>query len=181
MFNDILTYFRIKLLFFNWRWSILTRKITHYHERQYFSLKLAFYHLVCFNCAFKGESSLICNSSCFFLEEPKLLTQPRLQEPINSTGESFVITGCSFASHINLTQTDVFWIKNGITRIRTNVTQSNGIYQLSNLIYEASTYQEQGYYQCAVFTEECMSKEVRSQKIEVQFQGLHYPSRHLPA
>ena len=41
-------------------------------------------------------------------------------------------------------------------------------------MYEAATYREQGYYQCAVFTEEYMSKEVRSQKVEVQFQGLYY-------
>ena len=89
-------------------------------------------------------------------------------------GDPFVITGCSFASHANLTPADVYWIKNGITKIRTNFTQSNGVYQLKNLIYEAATYREQGYYQCAVFTEEYMSKEVRSQKVEVQFQGLYY-------
>lgn len=45
-------------------------------------------------------------------------------------------------------------------------------YILGNLKFEKSSYINQGYYQCAVFSKDYMKKPLLSEKIHVQFTGI---------
>ena len=85
---------------------------------------------------------------------------------------------CNIASHFPLHDGDVYWIKNGFNKLNPNKIQNhsdgNRTFQSASIELSVSfndSYKHQGYYQCVVFVQKFMKKEVKSSKLHVQFQG----------
>ena len=84
--------------------------------------------------------------------------------------------GCSIASHFNLSETEVYWLKNGHEKIYLNISgavpKGEGVVKLINNSFKVDEkYLIQGYYHCVVFNARYMRKEARSKKLHLQFQG----------
>ena len=102
--------------------------------------------------------------------------QPKLIGRIQNEGETIVIRGCQIVSYFNLTNSDVYWLKNGLEKVALeNVTitgrNRRSEYLLSDLQFERSNYVNQGFYQCAVFSRSFMKTPILSEKIHIQFEG----------
>ena len=84
---------------------------------------------------------------------------------------------CNIASHFMLHDVDVYWFKNGFEKLKFRKIQNHSVGQrlLQSTIELSSSsndsYSHQGYYQCVIFAQRFMEKEVRSSKLQVQFQG----------
>ena len=90
--------------------------------------------------------------------------------PVNMT--------CNVASHFLLHDADLFWLKNGIEKFKFRKIRSqadkDGLLQSTTIELSGSSndsYSYQGYYQCVVFAPKFMKEEVKSSKLQVQFQG----------
>ena len=77
-----------------------------------------------------------------------------------------------------LHDTDVYWFKNGFEKLKFRKIQNHPVGQslLQSTTIELSassndSYSHQGYYQCVVFARRFMKEEVKSSKLQVQFQG----------
>ena len=88
------------------------------------------------------------------------------------------LIGCRIATHFNLSSTAVYWLKNGFEKtgftIGGNIPEGGGVFQLRGKGFEVEPqrkYTIQGYYQCAVYDTRYMKEEVRSERLDVQFQG----------
>ena len=85
---------------------------------------------------------------------------------------------CNVASHFLLHDADVYWLKNGFEKLKfrkiRNQANRDGLLQSTTVELSATSndsYSYQGYYQCVVFARRFMKEEVRSSKLQVQFQG----------
>ena len=85
---------------------------------------------------------------------------------------------CGIASHFLLDDADVYWLKNGFEKLKFrkigNQTDRDGLLQSTTIELSAASnnsYSYQGYYQCAVFARRFMKEEVRSSKLQLQFEG----------
>ena len=84
---------------------------------------------------------------------------------------------CNIASHFMLHDVEVYWFKNGFEKLKFRKIQNHSVGQrlLQSTIELPSSsndsYSHQGYYQCVIFAQRFMAKEVRSSKLQVQFQG----------
>lgn len=85
---------------------------------------------------------------------------------------------CKIASHFSLSDADVFWIKNGFDKLSYSKIgkHSDGgrLFQLASIELSPSandSYGYQGSYQCSVFVEKFMKKELTSPKLHIQVQG----------
>ena len=85
---------------------------------------------------------------------------------------------CNVASHFLLHDADVYWLKNGFEKLKFrkigNQVDRDGLLQSSTIELPATSndsYSYQGFYQCVVFAPRFMKEEVRSSKLQVQFQG----------
>ena len=85
---------------------------------------------------------------------------------------------CNVASHFKLHDADMYWLKNGFEKLKLrkirNQADRDGLLQSTTIELSASSndsYSYQGYYQCVVFARRFMKEEVRSLKLQVQFQG----------
>ena len=117
-------------------------------------------------------------SYIFFFIEPKILSGPSAESPFNTTEDEVFLIGCRIATHFNLSSTAVYWLKNGFEKTgftrSGNIPEGGGVFQLRSNGFEVdptSKYTIQGYYQCAVFDPLYMKEEVRSKRLDVQFQG----------
>ena len=88
------------------------------------------------------------------------------------------LIGCTIATHFNLSSTAVYWLKNGFEKtdftISENIPEGGGVFQLRDKGFQVESqrkYAIQGYYQCAVYDTRYMKEEVRSERLDVQFQG----------
>ena len=88
---------------------------------------------------------------------------------------------CNVASHFTLHDADVYWLKNGFEKLKFrkigNQADRDSLLQSTTIELSASSnesYSHQGYYQCAVFARSFMKEEIRSSKLQVQFQGKFY-------
>ena len=86
---------------------------------------------------------------------------------------------CKVASHFTLHDADVYWLKNGFEKLKfrklRNQADGDSLLQYTTIELSATSndsYGHQGYYQCAVFAQRFMKKEVLSSKLQVQFQGI---------
>ena len=114
-------------------------------------------------------------SNNFFIE-PKIISQPSFEAPFTSTNDPVNLIGCSIASHFNLTETEVYWLKNGYEKIHLSISgkipKGGGVVKLTNNSFKVDEkYAVQGYYQCAVFNTRYMKEEAKSEKLHLQFQG----------
>ena len=60
--------------------------------------------------------------SCHIFTEPKIISQPSFEAPFNITKDlnrftTVNLIGCCIASHFNLSQTEVYWLKNGYEKL----------------------------------------------------------------
>ena len=85
---------------------------------------------------------------------------------------------CNVASHFLLDDADVYWLKNGFEKLKfrkiVNQPDRDGFLQSTTIELSATSndsYSYQGYYQCVVFARRFMKEEVRSSKLQLQFQG----------
>lgn len=85
---------------------------------------------------------------------------------------------CFIVSHFNLSDGDVYLLKNGFEKLRiggfVQVNPENAlaqIYDTEAQNFSNNIYSAQGFYQCVVFTPRFMKREVKSQKLQIQFQG----------
>lgn len=70
----------------------------------------------------------------------------------------------------------MYWLKNGLEKVALDtvtITVGNGRseYVLTDLQVERSNYEDQGFYQCAVFSRSYMKKPTLSEKVHIQFEG----------
>ena len=111
-----------------------------------------------------------------FIIEPKIISQPSFEAPFNTTKDSVNLIGCSIATHFNLSDTEVYWLKNGYEKIQLNISdripKGGGVVKLPNHSFIGNEkFIIQGYYQCVVFDPNYMKEEVRSEKLHLKFQG----------
>ena len=85
---------------------------------------------------------------------------------------------CKIASHFILHDADISWFKNGFEKLKfrrvQNEADGNSLLQSTTIELISSSndsYSHQGYYQCIIFAPRFMKEEVRSSKLQVQFQG----------
>ena len=112
----------------------------------------------------------------FFFIEPKFISQPTFGAPFTTTKDYVNLTGCSVATHFNLTKNEIYWLKNGYEKIHLNISdvipKGGGVVKLTNNNFRVNVkYPIQGYYQCAIFNASYMKEEARSKKVHLQFQG----------
>ena len=101
-----------------------------------------------------------------------------LERPVKSAKDFPVNMTCSIASHFILHDADIYWFKNGFEkskfrRIR-NEADGDSLLQSTTIELTSSSndsYSHQGYYQCFIFAPRFMKEEVRSPKLQIQFQG----------
>ena len=98
-----------------------------------------------------------------------------------SASKSQLKLSCNITSHFKPSNSDIYLLKNGFKKVhlsedQTSISTASPVSYNSFLQYEMhSNYSAQGYYQCAVFTPEFMTKEVRSKKLQLQFPGNIFP------
>ena len=133
------------------------------------------------------NKSFVCLSSFdisvfFSFLEPRF--KPYFVTPVESTTTSPVNLRCNITSHFKPNNSDIYLLKNGFKKVYLSENQTSiSIVPLGNnlsliqpynsiLQYQMhGNYSAQGYYQCAVFTSTFMTKEARSKKLPLQFQG----------
>ena len=101
----------------------------------------------------------------------KIVQQPKFLRPFKNEGDKVLITGCRIISYFNLTNSDIYWLKDGIQKIMSEIGSVNKQYSMENLQFIRSSYQNQGFYQCVVFSKGYMKSPIMSEKIHVQFAG----------
>ena len=99
------------------------------------------------------------------------MQQPKFLRPFKNEGDDIIIRGCRTISYFNLTNSDIYWLKDGIQKIMSKVASVNREYSMENLQFTWSSYQIQGFYQCVVFSRGYMKRLIMSEKIHVQFAG----------
>ena len=117
-------------------------------------------------------------TSIFQFLGPRIVSKPYLERPVKSAKDFPVNMTCNIASHFILHDTDIYWSKNGFEKLKFRRIQNeaNGDSLLQSTTIELTSssndsYSHQGYYQCVIFAPRFMNKEVRSSKLQVQFQG----------
>ena len=126
--------------------------------------------------------------TCFinFFLEPRF--KAYFVSPVESATKFQVKLRCNITSHFKPSHSDIYLLKNGFKKVHLSQDQTNiSIVSLSKnvsliqpynsiLQYQMrGNYSAQGYYQCAVFTPMFMTKEARSMKLPLQFQGNVFP------
>ena len=99
------------------------------------------------------------------------MQQPKFVRHFENEGDDVSITGCRIISYFNLTNSDVYWLKDGIQKIMSKVASVNKQYSMENLQFLRSSYQNQGFHQCVVFSRGYMKRPIVSEKIHILFQG----------
>ena len=99
------------------------------------------------------------------------MQQPEFVRPFKNEGEEINITGCRIISSFNLTNSDIYWLKDGVQKIMLKVAGTSNGYLMENLQFARSSYRNQGFYQCAVFSIGYMKSPIMSEKIHIQFAG----------
>ena len=101
---------------------------------------------------------------------------PSFDSPVKSN--NLVRMRCLIVSHFNLSDGDVYLLKNGLEKLSVGGFVQVNSENASTQIYETTVqnlstniYSAQGFYQCVVFTRRFMKREVKSQKLQIQFQG----------
>ena len=109
---------------------------------------------------------------------PRIISKPYFKRPVKSAKDFPVNMTCNIASHFMLHDADVYWLKNGFEKLKyrkiRNHTDEESVLQSTTIELSASSndsYSHQGYYQCVVFAQRFMKKEVKSSKLQLQFQG----------
>ena len=102
---------------------------------------------------------------------PKIVQQAKFVRHFENEGDDVSITGCRIISYFNLTNSDIYWLKDGIQKVMSEVASFNKQYSMENLQFAPSSYQNQGFYQCVVFSKGYMKRPIISEKIHVQFAG----------
>lgn len=104
------------------------------------------------------------------------MQQPELVRPFKNEGDNVSIRGCQVISCFNLTNSEIYWLKDGVQKIILNVTSVSNGYLMENLQFTKSSYQNQGFYQCAVFSRGYMKSPILSERIHIQFAGKKLPT-----
>ena len=85
---------------------------------------------------------------------------------------------CNIASHFTLHDADMYWLKNGFKKLKLrrirNEADGDSLLQSTTIelpVFSNDSYIRQGYYQCVVFAPRFMKEEIRSSKLQLQFQG----------
>ena len=117
----------------------------------------------------------------FFNLEPQIVSKPYLERPVKSTKDFPLYMTCKIASHFVLHDADMHWLKNGFEKLKfrriQNKADGDSLLQSTTIELTSSlndSYSHQGYYQCVIFAPRFMTKEVRSSKLQVQFQGNYF-------
>ena len=113
-----------------------------------------------------------------FFIEPKIISSPSFEVSFTTTADPVILRGCSIAIHFDPSETAVYWLKNGFEKSnftgKRQIPVGGGVFRLGSKVFDvepSSMYIIQGYYQCAVFDPRYMKEEVRSERLDVQFQG----------
>ena len=106
------------------------------------------------------------------------MCKPCLDRPVKAAKDFPVNLTCVIASHFLLHDADVYWLKNGFEKLKFrkigNQTDRDCLLQSTIIELSAASnnsYGYQGYYQCVVFSRRFMKEEVRSSKLQLQFEG----------
>ena len=102
------------------------------------------------------------NTEVNFINRPSFLSQHK------NVGDSVIIAGCQLQSIFPITNNDVYFVRNAFENINATVT-SNKV--MENLIIDTSSFQDHGFYQCGLFASKYMTEEIRSDSINLQFEG----------
>ena len=102
------------------------------------------------------------------------MTFPSFESPVRSNNLVSII--CFIVSHFNLSDGDVYLLKNGFEKLSIGgfegVNPENvQFYQTTVQNLSSNIYSAQGFYQCVLFTPRFMKREVKSQKQQIQFHG----------
>ena len=107
------------------------------------------------------------------------MQQPKFVRHFENEGDDVSITGCRIISYFNLTNSDIYWLKDGIQKIMSKVANANKQYSMENLQFVRSSYQNQGFYQGVVFSRGYMKRPIISEKIHIQFAGKKHNTVHV--
>ena len=103
------------------------------------------------------------------------MSKPYFDRPVKAAKDFAVNMTCNIACHFLLHETDMYWLKNGFEKLKFKTTgNQEGLLQSTTIELAATSndsYIYQGYYQCVVFAPRFMKEEVRSSKLQVQFEG----------
>lgn len=102
-----------------------------------------------------------------FLNGPILLKDAKV-------GDAVEIIGCLVKSTLNLTQIGGYYVHQNNRKIPSSISYSPSGWRFAGLLIPESTYETQGTYQCGIFAEEFMKNEIRSKKVNVQFEGIFF-------
>ena len=101
---------------------------------------------------------------------------PSFESPVKPN--NLVRIRCLIVSHFNLSDGDVYLLKNGLQKLSVGgFVQVNSenllaqIYETTLQNLSTNIYNAQGFYQCVVFTPRFMKREVKSQKLQIKFPG----------
>ena len=96
-----------------------------------------------------------------------------MTESSGNLGGQVKISGCSFWSPILLKEADVYWLQDGYNKISATVTISDttATYVMKDLLFQATNYTSQGYYQCVINVTKTVPEEVKSNMVHIQFKG----------
>ena len=104
------------------------------------------------------------------------MTFPSFESTVRSNNLVSIV--CFIVSHFNLSDGDVYLLKNGFEKLSIGgfmeVNSENALgqtYKTTVQNLSSNIYSAQGFYQCVVFTARFMKREVKSQKLQIQFQG----------
>lgn len=131
-------------------------------------------------------AELLMTFLIYFFLEPRFKTY--FVPPAESATKSQVKLRCNITSHFKPSNSDIYLLKNGFKRVHLSENQASiyiaplrknlSLIQPYNSILQYlmhGNYSAQGYYQCAIFTRMFMTKEARSKKLQLQFQGNDFP------
>ena len=119
-----------------------------------------------------------CETSIFQFLEPQIVSEPYLERPVKSAKDFPVNMTCNIASHFIFHDTDIYWFKNGFKKMKfrriRNQADGDNLLQSATIefpVFSKDSYIHQGYYQCVIFAPRFMKEEIRSSKLQLQFQG----------
>ena len=84
-------------------------------------------------------------------------------------GKTLTISGCNVTAPFELKPEQCYYLKDGVKRMNASVTNSGGITTFRQLVLPNADLSTQGYYECVVFIPNIMSQELKSKKLDIQF------------
>ena len=111
------------------------------------------------------------------ISAPYFTKHPEFRTPVKIITDNTFLFACNFASHFNISESDVYWLKNGYEKVQIGLSGRNPIVAMGgsvlrtlDIAFEVPTYFDQGSYQCVVYNR-YTKREVKSRKLHLQYEG----------